>query len=103
MNPITTASAIQLSSLIVTSGLGIYGIWRRIDKRQHSFDIEQAVMMQKIDYITNQFGPNGGGLRQAVNDMSRKIDSIDARVNVIATDLSETSGRFDQHIIESRN
>lgn len=96
------ANIVQVASVTTALFLGVYGIWRRIDKRQQDSEVKQALLMQKIDFITNQFGPNGGGLRQAVNEMSQKIDRIDARVNTIAEDLSEVSGRFDQHIIESR-
>lgn len=96
------ANVVQIASVVTAFLLSAYGVWRRIDKRQQDSEVKQALLMQKIDYITNQFGPNGGGLRQAVNEMSQKIDRIDARVNTIAEDLSEVSGRFDQHIIESR-
>jgi hypothetical protein len=45
-----------------------------------------------------QFGPNGGGLRQAVNEMSNKIDKIEQRQIDIGDKLAHLQGEFDNHI-----
>lgn len=55
----------------------------------------------KLDFIEKQFGPNGGGLREAVNSMSHKVDNIDRRLNKVDTEVSRLAGRFDQHMIEN--
>lgn len=80
---------------------GVAGIWRHIEKRQNMFELHQQRIADKLDHIHNQFGPNGGGLRQAVNEMSRKIDKIEERQIVIGDKVAKLQGEFDQHIVEN--
>lgn len=80
---------------VIASGAGV---WRHIEKRQHEFEVSQHRIADKLDSIVLQFGPNGGGLRQAVNEMSHKIDKIEQRQIEIGEKLSHLQGEFDQHI-----
>lgn len=80
---------------VVSGGIGI---WRHIEKRQNQFELHQQRIADKLDFIQNQFGPNGGGLRQAVNEMSSKIDKIEQRQISIGDKLSHLQGEFDQHV-----
>lgn len=80
---------------------GVAGIWRHIEKRQNTFELHQQRISDKLDHIHSQFGPNGGGLRQAVNEMSRKIDKIEERQIVIGDKVAKLQGEFDQHIVEN--
>jgi hypothetical protein len=97
----TASSAAQLFALGATGVAGFYGIWRRIDKRQTEAQIQTIRINDKLDRIEMQFGPNGGGLREAVNTMSGKVDKIETRVNTIDVKLASLGGKFDQHIIET--
>jgi archaellum component FlaC len=97
------SSVAQLFALIITALIGLYGIWRRIDKRQTESQIQTIRINDKLDRIELQFGPNGGGIREAVNTMSAKVDKIETRVNTIDTKLANLGGKFDQHIIETDN
>jgi archaellum component FlaC len=99
----TAASLAQIMSVTIAASLGVYGIWRRIDKRQTESQIATIRINDKLDRIENQFGPNGGGIREAVNTMSAKIDKIETRVNTIDTKLANVAGKFDQHIVETDN
>ena len=99
----TAVSFFQIMSVATAGAVGIYGIWRRIDKRQTESQIQTIRMNDKLDRIENQFGPNGGGIREAVNTMSAKIDKIETRVNHIDTKLANVAGKFDQHIVETDN
>lgn len=90
----------MIGSVLVSFVLGVYAIWRRIDKRQTESQIQTIRINDKLDRIELQFGPNGGGIREAVNTMSKKIDKIETRVNTIDTKLANLGGKFDQHIIE---
>lgn len=101
LNLDSVSSAAQLFALMVTALVGLYGIWRRIDKRQTEAQIQTIRINDKLDRIEMQFGPNGGGLREAVNTMSGKVDKIESRVNTIDVKLAGLSGKFDQHIIEA--
>jgi archaellum component FlaC len=95
------SNAAQLVALAITGILGFYSIWRRIDKRQTEAQIQTIRINDKLDRIEMQFGPNGGGLREAVNTMSSKVDKIETRVNTIDVKLASLGGKFDQHITEA--
>jgi hypothetical protein len=97
----SASTAVQLFGLMVTALVGLYGIWRRIDKRQTEAHIQTIRINDKLDRIELQFGPNGGGIREAVNSMSGKVDKIETRVNTIDVKLASLGGKFDQHIIET--
>jgi hypothetical protein len=97
----TASSVAQLVALGATGVIGFYGIWRKLDKRQTQALIETIRINDKLDRIEKQFGPNGGGIREAVNTMSRKVDGIDTRVTKISNDVANLSGKFEQHIIET--
>jgi archaellum component FlaC len=99
----TAVSFTQVASVAVGATLGVYGVWRRIDKRQTESHIQAIRINDKLDRIESQFGPNGGGIREAVNTMSKKIDNIETRVNTIDTKLANVAGKFDQHIVETDN
>jgi len=76
----------------------VFGLWRHIERRQNDFELHQVRIADKLDAIVVQFGPNGGGLRQAVNDMSRKIDKIEERQITIGDKVARLQGEFDQHV-----
>ncbi len=101
LNLDSVSSAAQLFALMVTALVGLYSIWRRIDKRQTEAQIQTIRINDKLDRIELQFGPNGGGIREAVNSMSSKVDKIENRVNTIDVKLASLGGKFDQHITEA--
>ena len=80
---------------------GIAGIWRHIEKRQNQFELAQQHIADKLDFIQAQFGPNGGGIRQAVNEMTSKIDKLQERQITIGDKISRLEGEFTQHMIEN--
>ena len=92
------ANFATLASFILAVLAGGAGIWRHIEKRQHSFEVQQHRIADKLDAMLAQFGPNGGGLRQAVNEMSRKIDKIEERQIIIGDKVAHLQGEFDQHV-----
>jgi hypothetical protein len=96
-----TANLAQVVSLFTPLIAGAFGLWRRIEHKQTKFELTQQRISDKLDVITAQFGPNGGGLRQAVNEMSKKIDKIEERQIDIGDKVARLQGEFDQHIIES--
>lgn len=97
----TTANIAQIFSVVVPAAVGTWAIWRRIDKRQTDAHIMSVRIADKLEFIEKQFGPNGGGLREAVNTMASKVDNIDRRLNKVDTEVSRLAGRFDQHMIEN--
>jgi len=97
----SAASLAQVISVIAAFVVSIYGIWRRIDKRQHQFELTQIRISDKLDFVTAQFGPNGGGLRQAVNELSDKLNTMETRQISIGERLAKLDGEFEQHIVEA--
>ena len=98
MNLSDTSSLVSIVSFFAAILAGGFGIWRRIESRQNEFQSQQLRISDRLNYIAAQFGPNGGGLRQAVNEMSNKIDKIEQRQITIGDKLAHLQGEFDQHI-----
>ena len=97
----TVANIAQISSVVVPCGFAIYGVWRKIDKRQSKFEIDLMRVGDKLDFIISQFGPNGGGLRQAVNELTEKVCHIEDRQIQIGDKVARLDGKFEQHIVEN--
>jgi len=98
MNLSDTSSLVSIVSFFVAILAGGFGIWRRIETRQNEFQSQQLRISDRLNFIAAQFGPNGGGLRQAVNEMSIKIDKIEQRQIDIGDKLAHLQGEFDNHI-----
>ena len=97
----TVANVAQISSVIVPCGVAIYGVWRKIDKRQSKFELDLVRVSDKLDFIVRQFGNNGGGLRQAVNELTDKVCQIESRQITIGDKVARLEGKFEQHIVEN--
>jgi len=98
MNLSDTSSLVTIASFLGAVVTGVFGLWRHIERRQNDFELHQVRISDKLDAIVVQFGPNGGGLRQAVNEMSRKIDKIEERQITIGDKVARLQGEFDHHI-----
>jgi len=97
----TVANVAQISSVVVPCGVAIYGVWRKIDKRQSKFELNLVRVSDKLDFIVRQFGNNGGGLRQAVNELTDKVCQIESRQITIGDKVARLEGKFEQHIVEN--
>jgi hypothetical protein len=95
---LNSVNYMQVVSVIIPLVGGVWATYRRIDKKQVDHQMFLHRLSDKIDIITAQFGPNGGGLRQAVNDMSRKIDKIEERQIIIVEKVAHLQGEFEQHV-----
>ena len=98
MQTIYTASMLVGIGGPISAALWKFG--RAIEKRVNDFEHHQIRVEEKLHRIEEQFGPNGGGLREAVNNIGKKVDVIESRTNELCADVSELTGRFDQHIVE---
>jgi len=98
MNLSDTSSLVSIVSFFAAILAGAFGVWRRIESRQNEFQSQQLRISDRLNFIAAQFGPNGGGLRQAVNEMSTKIDKIEQRQITIGDKLAHLQGEFDNHI-----
>ena len=97
-----TANLAQVVSLFTPLLVGGVGLWRRMERKQTEFELAQQRIGDKLDVITAQFGPNGGGLRQAVNEMSSKIDKIEERQITVVEKVARLEGEFEQHLAKDK-
>jgi len=99
------ANIAQILSVVFPILLGVYAFVRRTERKQLRQEASQALFEQKLEalkeMLDKQFGGNSGGIREAINNMTSKVDKIEDRVNCIATDLASVSGKFEQHIEEN--
>lgn len=81
--------------------IGLWRIWRKIDQHQSNSAMRSALIEQRLDRIETQFGPNGGGLREAVNNITDKLKHMDKKLDCVTQDVAKLSGEFNQHMRES--
>ena len=99
----TASNVAQISSVIGALLVGMWSIWRKIDKHQSHSDQRNALMELRLDSIQSQFGPNGGGLREAVNRISDAVNRIDNKLDNVTQDVAQLTGEFHQHIKENND
>lgn len=92
------ANVAQVASLAIPLIAGGWGLWRNIEKKQMEQHTSFLRMSDKLDFIQAQFGNNGGGIRQAVNEMSSKIDKIEERQITLVEKVARMQGEFEQHL-----
>lgn len=92
------SSVAQISSVVGAVLLGLWRIWRKIDVHQANSAARSAVLETKVETIQAQFGPNGGGLREAVNRISDTIGHMDRKLDGMNSELSQLKGEFKQHV-----
>jgi archaellum component FlaC len=96
----------SIAQIVSVSGgvlFGLWKIWRKIDIHQANSAARSDVMESRLDRIEKQFGPNGGGLREAVNRMSDTIYHMDKKIDNVTKEVSELKGEFHQHLREEQN
>lgn len=74
-----------------------------ISKKQNELEHLSMRLDDRLERIEHQFGPNGGGLREAVNNVSKTVLKIEDRVTKIGDDVARLHGEFDQHTKEHNN
>lgn len=86
------ANAAQILSVVIPIFAGFFAWKRTLDRR----DAEQAKRIErvsiKLDLIEKQFGPNGGGLREAVNRISAAVEKMDERMMDLMKEHAELVG-----------
>jgi hypothetical protein len=92
------ASVAQISSVIGGMLFALWKIWRKIDQHQANSAARSDVLEVRLDRIESQFGPNGGGLREAVNHISNNLKHMDAKLDNVSNDLSQLKGEFKEHV-----
>ena len=96
----TISSVAQIAGVLVIIPTAMWKGWRSIEKKLAALDKCFAVMDQRTDRIEQQFGHNGGGLREAVNTQGKLLEKIDTRTIETVEDLAMLKGRFDQMVTQ---
>jgi hypothetical protein len=92
------ASFVQITSVVGGMLFALWRIWRKLDQHQSNSAARSDVMEVRLDRIESQFGPNGGGLREAVNHISNNLQHMDAKLDKVSNDLSQLKGEFKEHV-----
>lgn len=92
------ASVAQVASVLGGMLFALWKIWRKIDQHQANSSARSDVMEVRLERIESQFGPNGGGLREAVNRISNNLQNMDAKLDNVSNDLSQLKGEFKEHV-----
>lgn len=92
------ASFVQITSVIGGMLFALWRIWRKLDQHQSNSAARSDVMEVRLDRIESQFGPNGGGLREAVNHISNNLQKMDAKLDNVSNNLSQLKGEFKEHV-----
>lgn len=98
----------NIAQILSVVGPVLFGMWafiRNMERKQSNSQTKYLLLEQQLEHIeetlNKQFGGNSGGIRESINNMHGKIDKIENRVNIMATDVANLSGRFEQHIEEN--
>jgi hypothetical protein len=92
------ASVAQISSVVGGVLFALWKIWRKIDQHQVSSSARSDILEVRLERIESQFGPNGGGLREAVNHISNNLKHMDAKLDNVSNDLAQLKGEFKEHV-----
>lgn len=92
------ASVVQISSVVGGMLFALWKIWRKIDQHQASSAARSDVLEVRLERIESQFGPNGGGLREAVNRISNNLDHMDIKLDNVSSNLAQLKGEFKEHV-----
>jgi hypothetical protein len=92
------ASVAQISSVVCGLLFALWKIWRKIDQHQANSAARSDVLEVRLDRIEFQFGPNGGGLRQAVNHISNDLQRMDKKLDNVSSDVAQLKGEFKEHV-----
>jgi predicted nucleic acid-binding Zn-ribbon protein len=117
LTQVAAASQIVFVSTVLISATGIPA-WRKrkrektekelanTDARNKKIDDTLTKLSEAQDDIAKQFGPNGNGMRQAINDLAgetgrhgKLIEKIDTRTQTTSAQVSELKGRLDQLVV----
>ena len=96
------ASVAQIASIVGGVLFALWKIWRKIDIHQANSAARSNILEVRLDRIESQFGPNGGGLREAVNHISKNLSKMDSKIDNVTKEVSELKGEFRQHVRENR-
>ena len=90
----TAASIATITSALIPLFAGLYALMRMYKHREAEMSAKIEILQVHLERIEKQFGPNGGGLREAVNNIDRRIRHIDEKVQALHVEHAKLAGKF---------
>lgn len=88
----------EIAVLVIGLPAAFWRGWRSWDKRLSCLESDVRLVNERTKRIENQFGDNGGGLREAVNIQGKLLEKIDERTIETKEDLGILTGRVNQMV-----
>lgn len=90
----TAASVATITSALIPIFGGMYALTRMYKHREHEMSERISVLQVHLERIEKQFGPNGGGLREAVNNIDKRLRAVDEKVQMLHVEHAKLAGKF---------
>lgn len=90
----TAASIATITSALLPIIGGFYALMRMYRQREALMSEQVAVLQAQLERIEKQFGPNGGGIREAVNKIDARVCAIDERLHTLHLEHARLAGKF---------
>jgi hypothetical protein len=97
------AAFFQILAFIIAFTLAVHNFFKKTNISEALESASMDRVEERLERIEKQFGPNGGGLRQAVNELTVKLGRIEERQIDISGKVAQLDGKFEQHIVENNN
>jgi len=91
-------SIVEIVVLLIGFPTALIRGWRSWDKRLSRLESDVRLVIEKTNRIENQFGPNGGGLREAVNIQGKLLERVDERTIETNERVAVLEGKFEQMV-----
>lgn len=90
----TAASIATITSALIPIFVGLYAMTRMYKHREAETAERILSLQHQLERIEKQFGPNGGGLREAVNKINERVCAIDEKVQMLHIEHAKLAGKF---------
>lgn len=90
----TAASIATITSALIPLFAGLYAMTRIYKHREKEMSERIAVLQVHLERIEKQFGPNGGGIREAVNNIDIRLRRVDEKLQLLHVEHAKLAGKF---------
>lgn len=91
----TAASIATITSALLPIFAGLYAMSRVYKHREAETSEQIEILKLHLERIEKQFGPNGGGIREAVNKISDKLTQVDDKFQMLHVEHAKLAGKFE--------
>lgn len=91
----TAASIATITSALLPIFAGLYAMTRIYKHREAETSEQIEILKLHLERIEKQFGPNGGGIREAVNKINDKLTQVDDKLQMLHIEHAKLAGKFE--------